>query len=73
MHVAWMQCSENPPLAYGAFVANCNSTRRRRPCSRAPRPGNPPRESRDSVRAAKPRRAGRSVLPDPVSAAGTLP
>ncbi|RQR36776.1 hypothetical protein DIE22_12810 [Burkholderia sp. Bp9142] len=73
MHVACKQCSENPPRAYCAFVANCNSTRLQPPCGRAARPRDPPCGSRDSVRPAKSRRTGRSVLPDPASMACTPP
>ncbi|QDW49647.1 hypothetical protein FFI87_004405 [Burkholderia sp. KBS0801] len=73
MHVACKQCSENPPLVYCAFVANCNSTRARPARGRAVRIRYSPCRSRDSVRPVKPRRAGRSVLPAAVSAAGALP
>ncbi|RQS20814.1 hypothetical protein DIE06_09695 [Burkholderia sp. Bp8998] len=73
MHVAWKQCSENPPRAYRAFVANCNSTRLQPPCGMALRILDIPCRSRDSVPPVKSRHIGRSVLPDPVSAAGTLP
>ncbi|NIF45410.1 hypothetical protein F3J14_32070 [Burkholderia sp. Tr-862] len=73
MHVACKQCSENPPHVYCAFVANCNSTRAQPACGRAARTRDSPCGSRDSVRPVKSRHASRSVLPDPVSAAGALP
>ncbi|RKU01351.1 hypothetical protein C7H84_21415 [Burkholderia sp. Nafp2/4-1b] len=72
MHVAWKQCSENPPLACRAFVANCNSTRPRAPCGNAARSRASPCGSRHSVRPVQSRRAGRSVLPAAVCAARTL-
>ncbi|TXG24227.1 hypothetical protein FU139_04560 [Burkholderia territorii] len=73
MHVAWMQCSENPALAYRAFVANCNSTRLSPPGGCAAPPGALPCGCRDSVGPAISRHADRSVLPDSASAARTLP
>ncbi|PCD61330.1 hypothetical protein CN645_13465 [Burkholderia sp. IDO3] len=72
MHVAWMQCSENPPLAYRAFVANCNCTRSHRCCGAGLRIRGNPCRSRDSVRAARSQRAGRSVLPESMRVAGAL-
>ncbi|OXI75744.1 hypothetical protein CFB44_04510 [Burkholderia sp. AU31280] len=71
MHVAWKQCSENPPRAYRPFVANCNCTRPQRPSGAAPDMGRVPCRSRDSVRGIGSRHADRSVLPDPAGAAGT--
>ncbi|RQS59249.1 hypothetical protein DID98_16580 [Burkholderia sp. Bp8984] len=73
MHVACKQCSENPPRAYRAFVANCNSIRLQTPCGVALRILDIACRSRDSVRPVKARHIVRSVLPDPASAAGTLP
>ncbi|AXF19894.1 hypothetical protein CUJ89_04795 [Burkholderia pyrrocinia] len=71
MHVAWKQCSENPPHVYCAFVANCNCTRPEPPCDVASRAGGAPCESRDSVRRVGSQRDGRSVLPDTARAART--
>ncbi|PQP12161.1 hypothetical protein C5615_31230 [Burkholderia cepacia] len=71
MHVAWKQCSENPPLACFAFVANCNCRRPEPPCGVASRVCGEPCRSRDSVRRVGARRDGRSVLPDAARAADT--
>ncbi|OXJ38441.1 hypothetical protein CFB82_04995 [Burkholderia sp. HI2714] len=73
MHVAWKQCSENPPLAYRAFVANCNCRRPEPPCGVARSTGGNPCGSRDSVRRVESQHHGRSVLPDTARAAGTQP
>ncbi|OXI48234.1 hypothetical protein CFB84_04610 [Burkholderia aenigmatica] len=73
MHVAWKQCSENPPLAYRAFVANCNRTRPEPPCGVACSACGDPCGSRDSVRRVGSPHHGRSVLPDTARMAGTRP
>ncbi|OXI25905.1 hypothetical protein CFB35_04340 [Burkholderia sp. AU16482] len=70
MHVAWKQCSENPPRAYRAFVANCNRTRPEPPCGAIPGAGGAPCRSRDSVRGDGSPHNDRSVLPDPSRARG---
>ncbi|NTZ06228.1 hypothetical protein FCJ61_06250 [Burkholderia metallica] len=70
MHVAWKQCSENPPRAYCAFVANCNCTRPEPPSSAGLGAGGDPCGSRDSVRGVGSPYDDRSVLPEPARAAG---
>ncbi|RQU00566.1 hypothetical protein DF146_02065 [Burkholderia cenocepacia] len=70
MHVACKQCSENPPRAYRAFVANCNCTRPEPPRGAAPGAGDDACGSRDSVRGVGSQHDGRSVLPDPARATG---
>ncbi|RQV16676.1 hypothetical protein DF039_18245 [Burkholderia cenocepacia] len=69
MHVAWKQCSENPPRAYRPFVANCNCTRPQRQSGAAPGVGRAPCGSRVSVRRVGSRHADRSVLPGPARVA----
>ncbi|RXV73090.1 hypothetical protein D1006_12595 [Burkholderia stabilis] len=71
MHVAWKQCSENPPLAYRTFVANCNCTRPQPPFGTASGPCRDPCGSRDSVRRVGSPHHSRSVLPDTARRAGT--
>ncbi|RQV11070.1 hypothetical protein DF047_07355 [Burkholderia cenocepacia] len=70
MHVACKQCSENPPRAYRAFVANCNCTRLEASRGAVPDAGCHPCASRDSVRGAGPRHHERSVLPAPARVTG---
>ncbi|OXI89739.1 hypothetical protein CFB40_04785 [Burkholderia sp. AU31652] len=73
MHVAWKQCSENPLLAYRAFVANCNRTWPEPPRGVARSACGAPCRSRDSVRRIGSQHHDRSVLPDTARAAGTQP
>ncbi|MPV56949.1 hypothetical protein CFB46_08485 [Burkholderia sp. HI2761] len=71
MHVACKQCSENPPRAYRAFVANCNCTRAEPPSGAGPGTGCEPCGSRTSIRRVGTRPDDRSLLPAPARAAGT--
>ncbi|OXJ04033.1 hypothetical protein CFB48_04400 [Burkholderia sp. AU33647] len=73
MHVAWKQCSENPPLACRAFVANCNCTRAKPPRGAARSACGDPCRSRNSVRRVGSPPHDRSVLPDTARTAGTQP
>ncbi|KAB0643857.1 hypothetical protein F7R21_05590 [Burkholderia latens] len=72
MHVACKQCSENPPVMYFAFVANCNPMRLRPRRDAALRNVARPCGPRDSVRLQISPRGHRSVLPAPASTARML-
>ncbi|ORT85741.1 hypothetical protein B7G54_14355 [Burkholderia puraquae] len=73
MHVACKQCSENPPRACPAFVANCNCTRPEPPCGVTCSTRGAPCGPHHSVRRVGSQHHGRSVLPDAARAAGTQP